>query len=169
MAKTPNGQRLAPLFTQAILPPLALSTTFLSFVPRGVLTRIVTMLSGQTESLEGARTTTALVTSPGTVVSALAMAAEEMRQVTELDAECLQTYGDRMYWYWAKGDDDHWVNDSSVQEIERVLDEAGHQRSGRRRRCDQGMKHAFVLRDDHANALASMISAWMLEARQSTL
>lgn len=91
--------------------------------------------------------TTALVSSPGTVISALSMAAEEMTHVTELDQDVLKQYGGRLYWYWAEGDTDGWVRDSSVQEIEQVLDDAGWERQGRRWRCERGMKHAFVLKD----------------------
>ncbi|KAM0789049.1 hypothetical protein ACM66B_003112 [Microbotryomycetes sp. NB124-2] len=164
MALTQNGQRLAPLFKQAVLPPLALGTTLLSFVPQTILARIVSVLAGQAESPESAKTTAALVASPGTVVSALAMAADEMGQVTELDRELLQNYGNRLFFYWADGDSDHWVRDSSVLEIEQVLDEAGHAKDGKRWRCARGMKHAFVLRDDHADELAGLVSEWIEKA-----
>ncbi|KAK4055463.1 hypothetical protein OIV83_000009 [Microbotryomycetes sp. JL201] len=161
MRLTENGQRLAPLFTKAVLPPVALGTTLLSLIPQSMLTRVVTILAGQSESPDSAKATTALVSSPGTVISALSMAADEMAQVTDLDHDLLRTYGDRMYWYWAEGDSDHWVRDSSVKEIEQVLDEAGHPKKGRRWRCSQGMKHAFVLRDDHADKLAGYVSDWI--------
>jgi hypothetical protein len=74
------------------------------------------------------------------------MAAEEMRRVKELDSDAIRTYGDRLWWYWAEGETDGWVQGKSVEEIERVLDEGGFD-PRQRQRCQDGMKHAFCLRD----------------------
>lgn len=95
----------------------------------------------------------------------------------------LREYGNRIRWYWSKGEEDHWVSNSSVVEIENVLDEAGWKKE-RRERCGEGMKHAFVLNDgefdslssrnlfkseydglslDHTTTLARKVSIWIAE------
>jgi hypothetical protein len=142
MSTTPNGRRLSPLFTSYLLPPVALATTFLSFLPSRALTPLVALLAGQTGP--GAVVTSSLVASPGTVMAALTMAGEEMREVSDVDRQVLSEFGGRMWFYWAEGDDDGWVSQSSIREIEGVLDEAGWDK-GRRFRCEEGMQHAFVL------------------------
>lgn len=152
MATTTNGRRLAPLFSSLVIPPVAMSTSLLSWVPQRILRPIVASLAGQTAGSDGANTTSNLVASPGTVTAALGMAAEEMRRVKELDSTTLRQYGDRLWWYWAEGETDGWVQGKSITEIERVLDEAGHD-ANQRTRCSDGMKHAFCLRDGEFLAL----------------
>lgn len=144
MSTSRNGLRMSPLFSSRLSLPISLALTPLSQVPSHLLRPLVGLLSRQRG--QSAAVTTALVQSPGTVVAALTLAAEEMARVGELDEECLVRFGGRMRWYWAKGDDDEWVADSSVKEIERVLEGAGWGKE-RRVRCGEGMVHAFVLTD----------------------
>lgn len=146
MALTPNGRRLAPLFNAFVLTPVAMGTSLLSWIPRRLLDPAVALLAGQTRGSDGARTTASLVASPGTVTAALSMAADEMRMVKQLDTALLKEHGDKLWWYWAEGESDGWVSGSSVTEIEGVLDGAGHSPT-QRKRCEDGMKHAFCLRD----------------------
>ncbi|SCV70678.1 BQ2448_3440 [Microbotryum intermedium] len=160
MALTPNGRRLWPLFSPLGLAPVGLSTALLSYLPRESLSRVVGRLSGQ--SGPGSLVTTGLVTSPGSVVAALTMAKEEMRNVTELDGEMLKKYGNRLCWYWARGDDDGWVLPSSVKEIEDVLDQAGFPKE-RRKKCEEGMQHAFILTTKHSDSLAIRCAAWVTD------
>ncbi|KDE07896.1 hypothetical protein, variant [Microbotryum lychnidis-dioicae p1A1 Lamole] len=160
MALTPNGRRLWPLFSPLGLAPVGLSTALLSYLPRESLSRVVGRLSGQ--SGPGSLVTTGLVTSPGSVIAALTMAREEMRDVTDLDVEMLKKYGDRLCWYWARGDDDGWVLPSSVQEIEQVLDQAGFAKE-RRKKCEEGMQHAFILTTTHSDSLAIRCAAWVTD------
>lgn len=185
MALTPNGRKLSPLLSVSqsfLLPPIGLATNFLSFLPTGLLTSIVSLIASQ--SGHGATVTTQLVASSGAALAALSMGAEELRDVTELDKECLGTYGGRMRFYWAKGDEDEWVLDSSVAEIVQTLEEAGYG-TERRLRCEEGMKHAFVLDDGklaivfpstkrwreadevplaaHCDLLAVRVAAWIAE------
>ncbi len=61
------------------------------------------------------------------------MAREEMIQVTKLDEEVLKLYGDRMRFYWAQKDG--WVLESSIIEIEAVLEGSGY-KEARRIRCE---------------------------------
>lgn len=142
MATTPNGRRLGPLFRLPLLPTLALTTYGLSFLPSTLRLPLVSLLSRQ--SGESAVVTNGLVASPGTVLAALSMAGEELADVKELDKKLVTEFGDRCWWYWAKGADDGWVSPTSIDEIASTLDEAGVDKS-RRFRCEEGMKHAFVL------------------------
>lgn len=146
MSSTPNGLRLFPLFTTHLFPPIALTTYLLSFLPRPLLTPIVSLLSKQ--SGPSAHITSSLVASPGTVLAALGMARDEMRQVKALDNELVREFSGRCWWYWADGDDDGWVRQSSIREIEEVLDQVGAGAGRERRfRCTEGMQHAFVLNE----------------------
>ncbi|KAL8290354.1 hypothetical protein RQP46_002612 [Phenoliferia psychrophenolica] len=151
MATSKNGRRLGPLFSAHLLPPLALTTYALSFIPSSFRTPLVGFLSRQAGP--SALVTSGLVASPGTVLSALSLAAEELAEVKELDKDLVKTFGDRCWWYWAAGEDDGWVSSSSVDEINETLDEAGIDKK-RRFRCTEGMKHAFVLDEKHSTALA---------------
>lgn len=144
MSQTPNGRVMWPLFSSAVSFPVGLATGALSYLPTRPLTSLVSLLAAQ--SGHPANVTTQLVSSPATVRAALSMAAEEMAQVTELDADLLKEYGSRMWWYWAQEGLDGWVAESSVVEIEGALDEAGC-RKEQRERCGEGMKHAFCLRE----------------------
>ena len=142
MAATPNGARLSPLFRPALFPSLSLTTAALSFLPAALLSPLVGFLTRQ--SSPSASVTTALVQSPGTVLAALSMAGEEMTRVKALDEDVLREFGGRMWWYWAKGEEDGWVRDSSVTEIVECLEKAGYG-AERRWRCEEGMQHAFCL------------------------
>ncbi|EGU12952.1 hypothetical protein RTG_00993 [Rhodotorula toruloides ATCC 204091] len=99
MAQTPNGKRLSPLFSSWALRPVFYSTSALSYLPTGLSSRLVSLLTGQSGS--GAQTTTQLVSSPETVVAALVMARNELAQVTELDREALREHGGKVWIYWA--------------------------------------------------------------------
>ncbi|KAK4703826.1 hypothetical protein P7C70_g2392, partial [Phenoliferia sp. Uapishka_3] len=160
MATTPNGLRLSPLFTPTILPPLALTTLFLSFVPSPIINPLIAFLSRQ--SGPGALVTSGLVTSPGTVLAALSMAKEEMDEIIDLDRNLVQGAAKKSWWYWAEGKGDGWVSESSVQEIGDCLDEVGADKE-RRFLCEEGMKHAFVLNDEHTKSLAKKCAGWILK------
>lgn len=142
MRQSNNGRHLAPLFSPLINLPLRLSTAALSMFPTTLIQSVVGVITRQGK--EGAVVTSSLVTCPGVVAAAVSMAREEMAQVAELDRQVLIQYGDRMRFYWAKGDEDGWVLNSSVEEISAVLEGAGHSES-RRLRCSRGMQHAFIL------------------------
>lgn len=144
MAQTPNGRVMWPLFSSVAALPVGLATGALGYLPARPLTKVVSLLAAQ--SGHPAEVTTGLVSSPATVRAALSMAAEEMKRVTSLDNELLASFGGRMWWYWARDGLDGWVSESSVEEIESVLDEAGHAKA-QRQRCGEGMKHAFCLRE----------------------
>uniref|UniRef100_A0A0H5FUX8 AB hydrolase-1 domain-containing protein n=1 Tax=Leucosporidium scottii TaxID=5278 RepID=A0A0H5FUX8_9BASI len=158
MALTPNGKVLWPLFSPIVSLPVGLATGALSYLPIRPLTKLVSLLAAQ--SGQPAEVTTSLVSSPATVRAALTMAAEEMKEVTRLDEGLLKEYGGKMWWYWARDGLDGWVAESSVVEIEGVLDEAGHGKA-QRERCGEGMKHAFCLRQDHADSLAKKVAGWV--------
>ena len=146
MAQTPNSRRLSPLFSSWALRPVFLSTSALSYLPTALLTRLVALLTGQSGS--GAQTTSTLVASPESVVAALSMAREELARVTDLDEELLETYGDRVWVYWAAEGVDGWVTEDAVREIDAVLERAwGDEGRKRRQRCAEGMPHAFVLNE----------------------
>ena len=144
MAQTPNGRSLSPLFSSWSLRPVFYSTSFLSYLPTGLTSRLVSLLTGQSGS--GAKITTELVSSPETVIAALVMARQELAKVTALDVDLLDQYGDRLWIYWTEKDGDGWVTEEAIQEIEACLEkkwgEAGRKR---RARCQEGMPHAFVL------------------------
>ncbi|ORY78849.1 hypothetical protein BCR35DRAFT_291724 [Leucosporidium creatinivorum] len=161
MALTPNGRVLWPLFSSFVSLPVGIATGALSYLPTRPLTKLVSLLAAQ--SGHPAEVTTSLVSSPATVRAALSMAAEEMKEVTTLDEGLLKEFGERMWWYWARDGLDGWVAESSVVEIEGVLDEAGHSKE-QRERCDEGMKHAFCLREDHAGSLAKKVAGWVERA-----
>lgn len=158
MSSSPNGRRMSPMFSPWASTPWALATSTLSLIPTSLLKPVIALLAGQRDSPTSAAVTTSLIQSPGTVVAAYALAREELDTVTDLDAKCLEEFGGRMRWYWAKGEDDGWVADSSVQEIERVLDGAGFGKE-RQVRCEEGMVHAFVLTDRERRLLLSSFSA----------
>lgn len=144
MAQTPNGRSLSPLFSSWSLRPVFYSTSFLSYLPTGLTSRLVSLLTGQSGS--GAKITTELVSSPETVIAALVMARQELAKVTALDVDLLDQYGDRLWIYWTEKDGDGWVTEEAIQELEACLEkkwgEAGRKR---RARCKEGMPHAFVL------------------------
>jgi pimeloyl-ACP methyl ester carboxylesterase len=142
MKTTPNGKRLTPLFG-VLQSPAALATNLLSFFPKALLLPIVKLVANQTGP--GADVTTSLISSSGTIVATLYMAGKEMAEVTELDKDLLLKFGDRLVWYWAAGDDDGWVSQSSIKEIQDTLKEAGYDQKGRMFRCEEGMQHAFVM------------------------
>lgn len=76
------------------------------------------------------------------------MAREEFAVVRSLDAVGLEEYGDRMWFYWAEGEKDEWVRDSSVKEIIGVLKRReGAEEQARWMRDQEGMGHAFCLID----------------------
>lgn len=163
MALTPNGRVLWPLFSSLVSLPIGLATGALSYFPIRPLTKLVSLLAAQ--SGQPAEVTASLVGSPATVRAALSMAAEEMSEVTELDGELLKEHGDKMWWYWARDGLDGWVAESSVVEIEGVLDEAGHEKA-QRERCGEGMKHAFCLREGElSNALLTGVSGRAAERK----
>ena len=146
MALTPNGRRLSPLFSSWALRPVFLSTSALSYLPRALLSRVVSLMTGQSGA--GAQVTTALVGSPESVVAALAMAREELERVRDVDEAALERYGDRMWVYWAAEGVDGWVTEEAVREIDEVLERVGGEEGrARRQRCSEGMPHAFVLNE----------------------
>lgn len=145
MAATSNGVKLSPLFRLPLF-PLGLTTGLLAYVPPSILHPVVSILSRQTSG--PAHTTTSLVQSPGTVRAAITMAREEFAVVRSLDAVGLEEYGDRMWFYWAEGEKDEWVRDSSVKEIIGVLKRReGAEEQARWMRDQEGMGHAFCLID----------------------
>lgn len=155
MAQTPNGKRLSPLFSSWALRPVFYSTSALSYLPTGLSSRLVSLLTGQSGS--GAQTTTQLVSSPETVVAALVMARNELAQVTELDREALREHGGKVWIYWAAEGVDGWVTEEAVKEVEEVLEEKfGEEGRKRRKRCEEGMPHAFVLSDGESAPLFSL-------------
>lgn len=162
IATTSNGRVLAPLFKPILLPPLALATTFLSYLPTKVITPLVGLLTRQQGEALGV--TTGLVSNPATVLAAVSMGKEEMELIKSLKPQepVLREFGNRIRWYWSKGEEDHWVLDSSVLEIEAVLDEAGWKKE-RRERCGEGMKHAFVLNDGEFNLCSHLIIPFKLK------
>jgi hypothetical protein len=100
MAQTPNGRSLSPLFSSWSLRPVFYSTSFLSYLPTGLTSRLVSLVTGQSGS--GANITTELVSSPETVIAALVMARQELAKVTALDVDLLDQYGDRLWIYWTE-------------------------------------------------------------------
>ena len=155
MALTPNGRRLSPLFSSWALRPVFLSTSALSYLPRALLSRVVSLMTGQSGA--GAQVTTALVGSPESVVAALAMAREELERVRDVDEAALERYGDRMWVYWAAEGVDGWVTEEAVREIDEVLERVGGEEGrARRQRCSEGMPHAFVL-NEGASASAPLV------------
>ncbi|TKA57669.1 hypothetical protein B0A53_00818 [Rhodotorula sp. CCFEE 5036] len=161
MAQTPNGRSLSPLFSSWSLRPVFYSTSFLSYLPTGLTSRLVSLLTGQSGS--GAKITTELVSSPETVIAALVMARQELAKVTALDVDLLDQYGDRLWIYWTEKDGDGWVTEEAIQEIEACLEkkwgEAGRKR---RARCQEGMPHAFVLDEGHTTSLARKCADWIV-------
>ncbi|KAG0665579.1 hypothetical protein C6P46_006362 [Rhodotorula mucilaginosa] len=161
MAQTPNGRSLSPLFSSWSLRPVFYSTSFLSYLPTGLTSRLVSLVTGQSGS--GANITTELVSSPETVIAALVMARQELAKVTALDVDLLDQYGDRLWIYWTEKDGDGWVTEEAIQEIEACLEkkwgEAGRKR---RARCREGMPHAFVLDEGHTTSLARKCADWIV-------
>ncbi|BGP54881.1 hypothetical protein JCM8202v2_002468 [Rhodotorula sphaerocarpa] len=148
MAKTKNG--------------LFYSTSFLSYLPTGLTSRIVSLLTGQSGA--GAQTTTELVSSPESVLAALVMARHELGTVTDLDTEVLEQYGDRLWFYWAAEGNDGWVTEEAVEEIEACLESRwGEDGRKRRARCQEEIPHAFVLNDAHSNSLAQKCASWIVD------
>ncbi|GAA5986857.1 hypothetical protein JCM10908_000924 [Rhodotorula pacifica] len=161
MAKTPNGRSLSPLFSSWSMRPVFYSTSFLSYLPTGLTSRLVSLITGQ--SGPGAKTTTELVSSPETVIAALVMARNELANVTALDEDLLETYGDRIWIYWSEKDGDGWVTEEAIEEIEGCLERKwGAQGRKRRARCKEGMPHAFVLDEAHTNSLARKCASWIV-------
>ncbi|GAA5861136.1 hypothetical protein JCM3774_002202 [Rhodotorula dairenensis] len=161
MAQTPNGRSLSPLFSSWSLRPVFYSTSFLSYLPTGLTSRLVSLLTGQ--SGPGAKITTELVSSPETVLAALVMARHELATVTALDVDLLEKHGDRVWIYWTEKGGDGWVTEEAVEEIEACLEkrygEAGRKR---RARCREGMPHAFVLNEAHTTSLARKCASWIV-------
>lgn len=144
MAQTRNGRSLSPLFSSWSLRPVFYSTSFLSYLPTGLTSRLVSLLTGQSGA--GAQVTTELVSSPETVLAALVMARHELATVTALDVDLLEKHGDRVWIYWAEKDGDGWVMEDAIEEIEACLEKKwGAAGRKRRARCREGMPHAFVL------------------------
>lgn len=171
MAETPNGRSLSPLFSSWSLRPVFYSTSFLSYLPTGLTSRLVSLLTGQSGS--GAQITTELVSSPETVLAALVMARHELATVTSLDEALLEQYGDRVWIYWAQENGDGWVSEEAVKEIEACLEKSwGEKGRKRRERCREGMPHSFVLNEGAAwpsNLRASplVLACWQARARDA--
>jgi len=151
MSSAPNGLRMSPLFSPRASAPFALATSALSFLPASLLQPVIAVLADQRGSPHQAAVTTSLVQSPGVVVAAFTLAREELNSVKALDRAFLVEFGARLRWYWAAGEDDGWVADSSVVEIQGVLDGAGWGKE-RQVRCAEGMVHAFVLTEGELTA-----------------
>lgn len=181
MSLTPNGRKLSPLFSSWTLQPLFFSTSFFSYLPTGIVSTLVSVLTGQ--SGPGSATTTSLVASPQTVVAAVTMAAKEMHDVSELDRDLLKKVGYKCWWYWAEPGKDGWVLEDSIREIEETLGD-DPQMKEKRERCREGMPHAFVLSEgerpasrnrenvadllealptDHTASLAKKCAAWIVK------
>lgn len=166
MAKTKNGRSLSPLFSSWSLRPVFYSTSFLSYLPTGLTSRIVSLLTGQSGA--GAQTTTELVSSPESVLAALVMARHELGTVTDLDTEVLEQYGDRLWFYWAAEGNDGWVTEEAVEEIEACLESRwGEDGRKRRARCQEEIPHAFVLNDGEQDLATRRMSLCRFQVRET--
>lgn len=82
-----RGFRLAPIFSPSVI---TLVTAFLvclnAVIPVWIIEGLVRACTGQRRP--ASKVTTALITTPGAVASALSMAADEMRTIKDLDERC---------------------------------------------------------------------------------
>jgi len=169
MAQTRNGRKLSPLFSSWSLRPLYFSTSFLSYLPTSLVSTLVSILTGQSQTesgRSGLNITSQLVSNPQTVIASITMAQKEMEFVKELDRDLLMKFGKKIWWYWAERGKDGWVLEESIEEIEKVLGSLGDSEemlSRRRERCKEGMPHAFVLNSDHTRSLAKKCAGWIVK------
>ncbi|GAA6035725.1 hypothetical protein JCM8097_005670 [Rhodosporidiobolus ruineniae] len=169
MALTPNGRALSPLFSSWTLRPVFYSTSALAYLPKALVGKLVGLITGH--SGEGAQTTTALVSSPSTVLAALTMAREELASITTLDEGLVaRAAGEGKLWiYYAAPGADGWVTEGAMEEVEAAFEagvrggRAEAERKRRVRRCEEGLPHAFVLDEAHSASLARNCSTWIVE------
>lgn len=142
IALSPNGVRATPFFNPYTLLFVTFLDSLLLLLPAFFLKLLVGLVTRHREP--ALTVTTSIVSTPCAVSEALYMALDELDTIKDLDRSFLESFGDRLTFYWAEGERDEWVPDRTVKEIVAVLDT---RKSTLKRwyRCDEGMVHAFCL------------------------
>ncbi|GJN89534.1 hypothetical protein Rhopal_002521-T1 [Rhodotorula paludigena] len=162
LATTPNARRLGRVLSPWSLRPLYLTSSAISYLPTSVSARLVRTLGGISDL--GADATLAFVQSPEAVLASLVTAQQELAQITDLETDVLERYGDRVWIYWAAEGVDGWTTEEAIRECEEVLERAfGEEGRKRRKRCVEGMPHAFVLNEAHTASLARKCAGWIVD------
>ncbi|CAD6585902.1 MAG: hypothetical protein CYPHOPRED_003328, partial [Cyphobasidiales sp. Tagirdzhanova-0007] len=111
IAMSPSGIRLSPIFRAPSITLVATLLTLLNFlIPFAALHLLVRLATGQ--RMPASKVTTQLISSPAVVASCLAMGADEMCAIEDLDEACttvLYEFGSRITLYFAAGASDGWV------------------------------------------------------------
>ena len=136
MGITPNGQKLAPLFTTLRCPFTALVwflSSFPNFFRRFVLDRY--FHTTPSEHVEHISEATMNINS-SSMYNILRMAYQEMDQVVEPPLDVIDKHIDKMVFYYGVGD--RWTVESCYEDMAaRYPDKDVHL-------CDKGFPHAFV-------------------------
>lgn len=137
MSETPNGRKLAPLFSTYRRVATSL-VGLLSWCPEWVREFVLRQYLYTTPAEHLGHMTRALTTVDGhSMHNILCMAGQEMEEVAALPEDLVRRHIDRLVFYY--GSDDSWTLKSCYQDMaERFPDKEVHL-------CSHGYPHAFVL------------------------
>lgn len=129
----------------------ALLVAITSILPRTTLRRLIERSYG-VRSPSAALVMYDLISNPSIASAALWLTPDEGRRIDKLDERFVSSYADRLSFYYAAGETDGWVRDSSVVEIAGLLerslaDRSAEERQLRRRRVHRcALTHSRTLR-----------------------
>jgi hypothetical protein len=137
LAATTNGLRISPALNRFAIIFVAFVAQVLSLLLPVSLLSLLVGIVARIPRPDHRAVLASFIARPACGAAALGLAADEMQRIGELDAATLKRYGDRVSFYWAEGDTDGWVRDTSVREIVDVLEraDARGERVARRVRC----------------------------------
>jgi alpha-beta hydrolase superfamily lysophospholipase len=150
---TPNGRKLAPLFTTVVRNMVANLAWVLSSLPRKYAVRLLRWHIGE-DSDDSIPLAACHLLDYHVAQNALYMAGYEMREINELDHKTFERNLDRIVFAFAEEDD--WCPQEYYREIETLFPDANMHIYGE-------MRHAFVIGGSRDMATRSW--QWIQEAR----
>ncbi|KAK2461623.1 hypothetical protein APHAL10511_006086 [Amanita phalloides] len=152
ISKTPNGQKLSPLFVPTVRYVLSALSYCTRILPDALLSMFfVAWPASQISALRR------LLGSPQTIWAALTMADHEMQVIKELDIPLLTENDHRLYFYFAEQDD--WVGEYRDEILKSLGPEPG---SVKVVFGPRDIPHDFCI--NHGEQLASQCHRWLEKA-----
>jgi dienelactone hydrolase len=152
---TVNGTKLLPLFRFG-RGVAWVAAAVVALLPSFLQRRLVSAVGLPKGTDPMAVDATLSLLHPEVAYNALWMALHEMREIVALDEAHARRLQDKLKFYFAQ--EDGWVRPSDPATLRRVLPGAAFVE------CDEGHKHAFVLRPESVRRVAEVTWGWVQEA-----
>jgi dienelactone hydrolase len=152
---TVNGTKLLPLFRFG-RGVAWVAAAVVALLPSFLQRRLVSAVGLPKGTDPMAVDATLSLLHPEVAYNALWMALHEMREIVALDEAHARRLQDKLKFYFAQ--EDGWVRPSDPATLRRVLPGAAFVE------CNEGHKHAFVLRPESVRRVAEVTWGWVQEA-----